>query len=133
MHSIWSVPHTQQRKSQKPTKFLQLEFLKKMFLTTKKADKNYVLTPNNFHQSQGIQHAQNYPTKQDNFKVRYAGNIQHTISLNRIENQHKDQTKGVEVLKKISSLLHLLLPIVLALLGIPFYIMVILKLIHLIH
>lgn len=140
MQSIWSVPQTQAQRKKQHNKFEISKVLKGLFIHKKKQQKqpfpfyaqqhNYFSqqqTNSNFPQQKSIERPQIFtqtvatPLMQPSF---HHGLNHESVSIN--------EQKGVNI-KNLTAIFHILLPIILAVLGIPFYIMVILKLINFVH
>ena len=143
MQSIWSVPQTQNKGRNQSTKLGFGNALKRMFVHNKKPQAQlhpFFAQQNNYYSNQQSpahfkEHTIN--THQQIFTQPVAAPLIqpsfHQGNNNQQQYLHTtNQHKGINI-KNLTAIFHLLLPIALAVLGIPFYIMVILKLINFVH
>jgi hypothetical protein len=138
MHSIWSIPQSQQRKIASSKK-LSIEFFFRKFFFT---DYRKKAQPINNFQHNYYPYQPTIPIADNtNFQPKLSNNNLYSSDSSAINQPKMNQTVFIEnseytkriSMKNLGAVLHLFFPLILAILGIPFYIMVVLKLIHFIH
>lgn len=135
MQSIWSVPHTQSKGKKQAPKYDFERAIKELFIHKK--NKNKTLS-HPFHIPQHNYYAQNqhpFPSFNQQHEIINHSKVKPapiTVFNSNLGSVSYPEKRAINI-KNVSAVFQLLLPILLAILGIPFYIMVILKLINYIH